>query len=319
VTGGCGYIGSHVTRQLSEAGYRVTVIDDLSRGFPGSLLHGERLVEGDIRDSALLDRAFASGKFSAVLHFAASIVVPDSVARPLEYYDNNTLGTLRLLQACQKHQVRQFVFSSTAAVYGEREGGPLTEDSPVAPSNPYGRSKLIDEWILGDVALATALRYVALRYFNVAGADPRARIGQRSVATHLIKVACEAALGKRPEVVIFGTDYRTPDGTGVRDYIHVEDLAGAHLDALGYLEKAGESRTFNCGYGRGYSVKEVLEEVRRQAGDFRIRIGPRRAGDVSQLVADSSALRKTLGWKPKYANLSDIIQHALAFEKTLPR
>jgi UDP-glucose 4-epimerase len=319
VTGGCGYIGSHVTRQLSEAGYQVTVLDNLSTGFPDALLHGETLVVADLNDEAALESLFSRHAFSAVLHFAASIVVPESVADPLGYYRNNTAGTLSLLQACQRHRIPRFVFSSTAAVYGESQSL-VAETAPVSPASPYGRSKLVDEWILADLARANPLRYVVLRYFNVAGADPESRIGQRFPgATHLLKVACEAAIGKRPGVTVYGTDYPTPDGTGVRDYIHVEDLASAHLAALRYLEAGGESLTLNCGYGRGYSVDELLAEVTRQAGPFPIARGPRRAGDVACLVADARAIRDRLGWRPRYAELPSIVAHALAFERRLAR
>ncbi len=318
VTGGCGYIGSHVTRQLSEAGYRVTVLDNLSTGFKESLLNQERLVIADLNDPGALAELFRSDSFDAVFHFAASIVVPESVADPLAYYQNNTVGTLRLLEACQGAGVREFVFSSTAAVYGEGALGPVSETSPLAPSSPYGRSKLVDEWILADVAKVSGMRYVALRYFNVAGADPQARIGQRfPQATHLLKVACEAATGKRPHVYLYGSDYPTPDGTGVRDYIHVEDLASAHLAALRYLEAGGASCTLNCGYGRGYSVRELLAEVRRQAGEFPVVEAPRRPGDTASLIADTRAIRSTLQWAPRFASLDAIVRHALAFERRL--
>jgi UDP-glucose 4-epimerase len=293
-------------------------LDNLSTGFKESLLQGEELVVGDIRDAEILKTLFSRHHFSAVLHFAASIVVPDSVANPLSYYENNTSGTLQLLKATVRHEIHRFVFSSTAAVYGEIARGPIAETAEVHPANPYGRSKLMDEWILSDVAKAFPLRYVVLRYFNVAGADPEARIGQRfPKATHLIKVACEAVVGKRAEVTVFGEDYPTPDGTGIRDYIHVEDLASAHLAALKYLEAGELSTTFNCGYGHGYSVREVLDEVRKQGGEFRVVGGPRRAGDVASLVADVSAIGRTLDWKPRYANLPEIVRHALAFERRL--
>jgi UDP-glucose 4-epimerase len=316
VTGGCGYIGSHVTRQLSEAGYRVTVLDNLSTGFRDSLLYSEELVVANVGDAHALDDLFRKHHFSTVLHFAASIVVPESVADPLSYYENNTVGTLCLLQACQRHGTERFVFSSTAAVYGEKDSAPVSEESPLEPASPYGRSKLMDEWILADVARATDLRYVVLRYFNVAGADPKGRIGQRfPKATHLIKVACEAATGQRGEVVIFGNDYPTPDGTAVRDYIHVEDLASAHLAGLKHLERGGKSLTLNCGYGRGHSVREVLDEVRRQGGDFRVTVGPRRAGDVASVIADATAIRQRLDWQPQFPSLSEIVRDALAFER----
>lgn len=318
VTGGCGYIGSHITRQLSEAGFEVTVLDNLSTGFRDSLLNQEKLCVADLASADKLESLFSENSFDAVFHMAASIVVPESVEKPLEYYANNTAGTLELLKACHRHGVKRFIFSSTAAVYGESAATVCNENSPTEPSNPYGRSKLMDEWILRDLAKASPLKYVVLRYFNVAGADPQARMGQRfKGATHLIKVACEAAMGKRAEVVVYGTDYDTPDGTGIRDYIHVEDLASAHLKALRYLEEGGESLTLNCGYGRGYSVREVLSEVEKQGGHFTIKTGPRRAGDVPSLVADASAIRGRLNWEPRYASLSAIVNHALAFERKL--
>ena len=252
VTGGCGYIGSHVTRQLSEIGHKVIVYDNLSTGFRAALLHGEALIEADLADRDALDKAFLEHRFSTVLHFAASIVAPESVSQPLKYYANNTRNTLGLLEACVRHKVQRFIFSSTAAVYGFPEGGVASEESAPAPINPYGTSKLVSEWMLRDSATAHGMNYVALRYFNVAGADPQARIGQRTPeATHLIKVACQAALGMRQNVAIYGTDYPTPDGTGIRDYIHIEDLAAAHLAALGYMKQGGESAIMNVGYGCG--------------------------------------------------------------------
>ena len=318
VTGGAGYIGSHVVRQLAEADYDVVVYDNLSTGRREAVLGG-RLVVGDIADDRRLTALFAETGFAAVLHFAASIVVPESVARPLDYYANNTANALRLLHCCRLFGVKRFVFSSTAAVYGEPAGGIASETTPPAPINPYGRAKLMSEWMLADHAAASDFRYVALRYFNAAGADLEARIGQSFPgATHLIKVACEAVVGRRPGITIHGTDFDTPDGTGVRDYIHVEDLARAHLDALAYLEAGGEAQVLNCGYGRGYSVREVLERVQAVAGkSIRIAEGPRRPGDPARLVADSGRIREVLGWTPRFDDLDLIARTALAWERTL--
>ncbi len=319
VTGGCGYIGSHVTRQLSEAGHKVRVIDDLSTGFADALLHGEGLIRGDVGDPKVLESAFNMGPVDAVLHFAASIVVPESVADPLKYYRNNTVATIRLLEACVAHKVPQFIFSSTAAVYGDRHVNDVSEQSATAPENPYAWSKLMDEQVLRDVAQAHGLRFAVLRYFNVAGADPQLRIGQRFPnATHLIKVACEAAVGRRQGVAIFGTDYPTVDGTGVRDYIHVEDLASAHLAALQYLHAGGASELFNCGYGRGYSVRQVLSMVEKVSGKkLHITEGSRRPGDVGSLIADANKIRGVTGWAPKYDQLETIVASAFGWEQRI--
>jgi len=318
VTGGAGYIGSHVVRQLGAAGYPVIVLDNLSTGFRRSVLHGE-LVEGNSGDRELVGDLIREHGIEAVMHFAAHIVVPESVAEPLKYYGNNTCNTRNLLQACHDNGVKRFIFSSTAAVYGIPPGPAAGEDSPLAPINPYGLSKLMSEWMLRDLAAAGELHYVALRYFNVAGADPEGRIGQSTPkATHLIKVASEHAVGKRDEVAIFGTDYPTPDGSGVRDYIHVDDLAAAHILALNYLEQGGTSQILNCGYGHGYSVREVLDSVQRVSGvKLNIREEPRRAGDPPALIAKADRIRGILGWQPRHDDLDFIVKTALAWEKRL--
>ncbi|HEX7080840.1 MAG TPA: UDP-glucose 4-epimerase GalE [Gammaproteobacteria bacterium] len=318
VTGGAGYIGSHVVRQLGEAGEDVVVLDDLSTGFRQAVLYGE-LVVGNTGDRECLDDLFTRFDIDTVMHFAAHTIVPESVADPLKYYRNNTCASRTLIEAAQRAGVRHFVFSSTAAVYGIPEGGRASEESATAPINPYGTSKLMTEWMLRDVAAVTPMTYVALRYFNVAGCDPEGRIGQSTPkATLLTKVACEAAVGKRSHVSIFGTDYPTPDGTGVRDYIHVEDLAAAHLKALEYLRAGGESTTLNCGYGRGYSVRELIAAVEQAAGhELRKREEPRRAGDPPVLVAEAERIRTTLGWTPKYDDLEQIVSSSLNWERKL--
>lgn len=319
VTGGAGYIGGHVVRQLSEAGYRPIIFDNLSTGSKATLLYGEKLIVSDLADQERLEMTLRDFRISTVLHFAASIIAPQSVSQPLDYYGNNTCNTLRLLQSCVRTGVEKFVFSSTAAVYGMPESGIAAEDSPTCPINPYGTSKLMSEWMLRDVALAHGLRYAALRYFNVAGADPQARMGQRvKDATHLIKVCCQAALGTRPEVSVFGTDYPTPDGSGVRDYIHIEDLASAHLAALSYLERGGESTTLNVGYGRGSSVREVIEVVQRVSGvRFPVSEAPRRPGDPAMLVARAERIRKVLDWTPSFQELETIVTDAWRWEQEL--
>ncbi|MGH8221445.1 MAG: UDP-glucose 4-epimerase GalE [Woeseiaceae bacterium] len=316
VTGGAGYIGSHVVRQLGEAGHDVVVLDNLSTGHEWAVLAG-RLVRVDLGDGDALERVFAEGSpFDAVMHFAASIVVPESVSEPLKYYRNNTINLLALLETCARHGVPRLVFSSTAAVYGLPPGGRVTEESPLAPISPYGASKMMAERILMDAAAATGLRYAILRYFNVAGADPQGRIGQATAdATHLIKVACETALGRRPAMPIYGTDYPTPDGTCIRDYIHVEDLARAHLAALDYLAGGGANEVLNCGYGHGHSVREVVEAVRRVSGrPVLTRDAPRRAGDPVELVADNSRIRRVLGWQPRHDDLDYIVKTAWEWE-----
>jgi UDP-glucose 4-epimerase len=319
VTGGAGYIGSHVVRQLGERGEDVVVLDNLSTGFRSAVLCGD-LVVGDTGDAELVSRLLQDRGVDTVLHFAAHIVVPESVSNPLKYYRNNTANTRTLLECCVNAGVKHFIFSSTAAVYGIPEGGVAAEDTPTAPINPYGRSKLMSEQMLRDVSAASPLRHVALRYFNVAGADPGGRIGQSTPeATHLLKVACEHVVGKRDQVSIFGTDFDTRDGTGVRDYIHVEDLAAAHLKALDYLRAGGQSTTLNCGYGRGFSVREVLDTVAQVAGQpLNVIEGPRRAGDPPELIARADRIRDTLGWEPRHADLGEIVQTALAWERHLP-
>jgi UDP-glucose 4-epimerase len=318
VTGGAGYIGSHVARQLTESGARVVVLDNLSTGFRQAVLQAT-FVAGDCGDRELVGKLFREHDVDTVMHFAAHTVVPESVANPLKYYGNNTCNTRALLECCATHGVRYFVFSSTAAVYGIPAGGIADEDSPTVPINPYGTSKLMSEWMLRDLGLAGGPRYVTLRYFNVAGSDPGGRIGQSTrAATLLTKVACEAAVGKRPGVSIYGTDYPTPDGTGVRDYIHVEDLADAHLRALAYLRAGADSLTLNCGYGHGYSVREVLAMVEKVAGQrLQIREEPRRAGDPPTLIARAERVRKMLGWVPRFDNLESIVQSSLEWERRL--
>lgn len=318
VTGGAGYIGSHVVRQLGERGEDIIVLDNLSTGFSDAVLAG-RLVVGDTGDRDLLAQLFRAHRIEAVLHFAAHTVVPESVSNPGKYYSNNTANTLTLLRACHEHDVRQVIFSSTAAVYGDIGDAPVSESRPPNPINPYGLSKLMSEWMLRDIAAAGSLRYAVLRYFNVAGADPAARLGQSTPeATHLIKVVCEALVGKRPSVSIFGQDYPTPDGTGVRDYIHVEDLASAHIAALDYLRQGGASTTLNCGYGRGYSVREVLDTAEKLTGKtLRILAQERRPGDSASVIADARRIREQLNWTPRYADLELIIRHALAWEQRL--
>ena len=316
VTGGAGYIGSHVVAQLGERGEDIVVLDNLSTGNADAVLHGQ-LIVGDIGDAALLDRIMREFNIETVMHFAARIVVPESVAHPLEYYDSNTARARILMDACRANGVKHYVFSSTAAVYGAPAGGIADEATPPAPMNPYGRSKLMSEWMLQDLAAVSSLRYVVLRYFNVAGCDPRGRIGQDTPeATHLIKVACQHAVGARDRIDIFGTDYDTPDGTCIRDYIHVDDLAAAHLLALDHLRRDGESLTLNCGYGHGFSVREVLDTLREVHGaPLEIKEAPRRPGDMAMIVADASRARSILGWKPRFDDLKLILSSVLAWEQ----
>ena len=318
VTGGAGYIGSHVVRQLGEAGERVVTLDNLSTGFREAVTHGE-LVVGDTGDRALVARILAQHDVDTIMHFAAHTIVPESVANPLKYYRNNTCATRNLLQCAAEAGVKHIVFSSTAAVYGLPPGGVAREDTPTAPINAYGTSKLMSEWMLRDLAAAGGPRYVALRYFNVAGSDPAGHIGQSTPkATLLVKVACEVACGKREALTIFGTDYDTPDGTGVRDYIHVEDLAAAHLDALAWLRNGGDSQVLNCGYGHGYSVREVVQAVERLTGEpLPVREDVRRPGDPPTLVADANRIRELLGWTPQLDDLNKIVASSLAWERNM--
>ncbi|HEY0446310.1 MAG TPA: UDP-glucose 4-epimerase GalE [Allosphingosinicella sp.] len=320
VTGGAGYIGSHAVLALLDSGWPVVVIDNLVTGFRWAVPEAAALVEGDIADQALVARLIAEHGIGAIIHFAGSIVVPESVEDPLKYYDNNTVRSRSLIESAVKGGVRHFIFSSTAATYGIPEKVPVTEDARTQPINPYGWSKLMTERMLADTAFAHPLNYCALRYFNVAGADPKGRSGQSTAgATHLIKVAVEAATGKRGHVSVYGTDYDTPDGTGIRDYIHVSDLAAAHVDALEKLiEDPETSHVMNCGYSRGFSVLEVLDSVDRVT-NVRIerRLEPRRAGDPPALVADNARILATLPWRPRRADLDTIVADALAWERKL--
>jgi UDP-glucose 4-epimerase len=312
VTGGAGYIGSHVVRQLGEAGYEVVIYDNGSTGSLDAVLYG-KLVQGDLAEVNRLYQVFSEHNFKAVLHFAASLIVPESVERPLKYYSNNTRNTLNLLQCCEVFGVEKLIFSSTAAVYGEPQQNPVTEEAPTQPINPYGRSKLMSEWMIRDYGAASSLKYVILRYFNVAGANPEVCVGQREKKVqHLISMACDAALGKRPHLAIFGTDYPTPDGTAIRDFIHIDDLASAHLSALRYLEQGHESQILNCGYGQGYSVQEVCTRVQKISGiNFSVIKTHRRTGDPAQVVACVEKIHATLDWQPKHNCLDSLIQSNL--------
>jgi len=316
VTGGAGYIGSHMVLALCDAGEEVVVIDNLSTGFREVLPDAATLAVGDIADRPLLDELIKKHRVEAIIHFAGSIIVPESITDPLGYYHNNTCKSHALIKAAVDGGVKQFIFSSSAAVYGMPEHSPITEEETLAPISPYGTSKLMTEYMLRDTAVAHDLRYVALRYFNVAGADPKGRAGQSTPkATHLIKIASQAALGQRPHMSIFGDDYDTPDGTCIRDYIHVSDLISAHMLALDHLRNGGGSRAFNCGYGRGYSVKQVVDAVKKVSGvDFSVQMAPRRPGDPADLVAAADKIRRELGWRPELDDLELIVRHALAWE-----
>jgi UDP-glucose 4-epimerase len=318
VTGGAGYIGSHMVLELVDAGEKVVVLDDLSTGFRWSVPQEATFVAGDVGDKALVSRLIDEHGIDSIMHFAAKIVVPESVADPLTYYFNNTVKSRALIETAVTQGISNFVFSSTAAVYGNAEAPLLTEDMPLSPINPYGRSKLMSEWMLQDAHQAHGLRYAILRYFNVAGADPKGRSGQSTPqATHLIKVAAQAALGQRPYLDVFGTDYDTPDGTCVRDYIQVNDLARAHLAALRHLRHGGDCTVMNCGYGHGASVLEVVKVVKEVSGvDFEVRLSPRRPGDPAQLVAKVDRIR-SLGWTPQHDDLRQIVDQALRWERTL--
>ncbi len=319
VTGGAGYIGSHMVHELVDAGDSVVVLDNLSTGFRYLIPASVPFVSGATGDRELVAKVIAQYGVTAIIHFAASIVVPDSLRDPLGYYHNNTMNTCALLDTAIAGGVRQMIFSSTAAVYGNAEVPSLRENAPTAPISPYGTSKLMSEIMLHDAGKAHGLRFVVLRYFNVAGADPRLRTGQSTAgATHLIKVACEAALGKRSRIDIFGTDYPTPDGTCIRDYVHVSDLARAHSAALAHRRRGGQSATFNCGYGRGASVLEVIDSVRRASGhDFPVQVCERRPGDPAAVVANVERIRSMLEWRPQFQDLDTIVAHAYAWERRL--
>jgi UDP-glucose 4-epimerase len=319
VSGGAGYIGSHMVLALAEAGESVVVIDNLSTGFSTSLPDGVPLFIGDAADENLVEGVIAAHGVESIVHFAGSVVVPESMRDPLAYYRNNTMTTRSLLNTAVKCGVNRFVFSSTAAVYGNPDRMPVTEDAPTRPLSPYGSSKLMTEIMLHDTAAAHDMNYVVLRYFNVAGADPQARIGLSTMgATHLLKIAVEAATGQRAKIDVYGTDYPTPDGSCIRDFIHVSDLAQAHRAALSYLRDGGASTTLNCGYGRGYSVLETIEAVRRVSGrNFAVQYAARRPGDIMTMIADTSRIASTLDWRPQYADLDTIAAHALAWEEKL--
>jgi len=317
ITGGCGYIGSHVVRLLTKANHKVVILDNFSTGFEALHVKPSVLVKGDCKDLALLDQIVKEHKVKTIIHFAASILVPESVEKPIEYYENNLLSTLNLIKVAQKYRIESFIFSSTAAVYGEIATDQVKEDAPLDPQNPYGKSKVTNEWMIQDAAKVSSYKYAIIRYFNVAGASEDLSIGPlKENATHLVRVASEFAVGKRKSLSIYGDNYKTPDGTAIRDYIHVEDIAQAHLDCLQYLKNGGASDIFNCGYGSGYSVKEVIDtfsEVLPKPLTYDIK--PRRESDVEKIVASSDKLKKMVGWRPKHANLKEIIQSAIAWER----
>ncbi|MGO4716375.1 UDP-glucose 4-epimerase GalE [Bradyrhizobium sp. 2TAF24] len=319
VTGGAGYIGSHMVLALAEAGESVVVIDNLSTGFSHYLPDGVPLFIGDVADENLVEGVIAAHHVDSIIHFAGSVVVPESLRDPLGYYRNNTMTTRNLLNVAVKCNIPRFIFSSTAAVYGNPEQMPVVEEAPTRPLSPYGMSKLMTEIMLHDVATAHGMNYVVLRYFNVAGADPQARIGLATQgATHLLKIAVEAATGQRAKLDVYGTDYPTPDGSCIRDFIHVSDLADAHRAALGYLMDGGASTTLNCGYGRGYSVFEVIEAVRRVSGrNFAVQHADRRPGDIMTMIADTRRIRSAIDWTPRHDDLDTIAAHALAWEEKL--
>jgi UDP-glucose 4-epimerase len=319
VTGGAGYIGSHMVLELLDAGEKVVVLDDLSTGFASAVPDGATFIRGDAGDPALVLRLIAEHAINAIAHFAAKIVVSESVSDPLGYYLGNTVKSRNLIEAAVRGGVRHIIFSSTAAVYGNPRTNPVGEDAPLDPLSPYGRSKLMTEWMLEDAGRAHDLRHISLRYFNVAGADPQGRAGQSTArASHLIKAAVQAALGARPHLEVFGTDYPTEDGSCLRDYIQVTDLARAHLAALAHLRDEGESLTLNCGYGSGFSVLEVVEMVKRVSErDFEVRLAPRRPGDPAAIIAKAGRIRAELGWIPRYDNLREIVSQALAWERKL--